>query len=176
MRRTLAFVMVVGLGLSLGAPAWALEDAGTCGITATVDEIVEWDANVTIAAGDFSAHITSAGDTTGITATEDMTLFFNVDVNIVPSDAVNSGVLTSAGSDTLVTTYKLTGADMTNPDGDWIATGTFIGKSYAQTHAAGDGDCVITLGVKAATEASGAGACPDADDYSTTITLTATKP
>ena len=171
-----SLAVMLGVGLCVATLAWALDDAATCGITATVDEIVEWDGNVTIAASDFSAHITSAKDTTGITASEAMTLYFNTDVNIVPSDATNAGVLTSAASDTLATTYKLTGADMTNADSDYIATGTFIGKSYAQTHAAGDGDCVITVGVKAATEASGAGACPDAADYTTTITLTATKP
>jgi len=174
MKRVL--VALLGLGLVLAAPSWALDDAATCAITATVDEIVEWDGNVTIAAADFSAHITSAKDTTGITASEDMTLYFNVDVNIVPSDATNAGVLTSAASDTLTTTYQLTGADMTNPDGAYIAAATFIGKTYAQTHTAADGDCVITVNVKAVTDASGAGACPDAADYSTTITLTATKP
>ncbi len=174
--KRLLVVAMLGLGLLLAPPARALDDAGTCGITVTVDEIVEWDANVTIAAADFSGHITAAEDTTGITASEAMTLYFNVDVNIVPSDATNSGVLTGSGSDTLTTTYKLTGADMTNPDADYIATGTFIGKSYAQTHGAGDGDDVITVNVKAVADASGAGACPDADDYTTTITLTATKP
>lgn len=174
MRRTLTFLALM-LGVFLAAPAWALEDAATCGITATVDEIVEWDGNVTILASDFSAHITSAKDTTGITATKAMTLYYNVNVNIVPSDATNSGVLTSGASGTLTTTYKLTGADMTNPDSSWVASGTFIGKSYAQTHTAGDGDCVITVNVKAATGASGPGACPDAGNYSTTITLTATK-
>lgn len=175
-----SLAVMLGVGLSVATLALALDDVATCAITATVDEIVEWDGDVTIAAGDFSAHITSAKDTTGITASVAMTLYFNVDVNIVASDAVNSGVLTAITGigpyDTLTTTYQMTGADMTNPDGAYIASGTFIGKSYAQTHAAGDGDCVITLGVKAATEASGAGACPDADDYSTTITLTATKP
>ncbi len=170
--KRLLVVAMLGLGLLLAAPAWALDDAGTCSITATVDEIVEWDGNVTIAAADFSGHITSAKNTAGVTAAEAMTLYFNVNVNIVPSDSTNSGVLTEGGGDTVTTTYKLTGADMTNPDGDYIATGTFIGKSYAQTHAAGDGDCVITVNVKASTDDD----CPDATNYTTTITLTATKP
>ena len=173
--RTILTFLVLMLGVFLAAPAWALDDAATCGITATVDEIVEWDGNVTILAADFSAHITSAKDTTGITATKAMTLYYNVSVNIVPSDATNDGVLTSSASDTLTTSYKLTGDDMTNPDSSWVTSGDFTGKSYAQTHTAGDGDCVITVNVKAAAGASGPGACPDAGDYSTTITLTATQ-
>jgi len=174
MRRQL-LAPLLGLALLLAAPAWATQDAATCSITATVDEIVEWDANASIAAGDFSAHITSAKNTTGITASAAMTLYFNTTVTIVPSDATNSGVLTHSGGDTLTTSYQLTGADMTNPDIAWLASGSFIGKSYAQTHTAGDGDCVITVQAKAVTDASGPGACPDQGDYSTTITLTATS-
>lgn len=70
-------------------------------------------------------------------------------------------VLTSPGSDTLTTSYKLTGAALgASADGDWVSSAAFIAPEKSYT-VEGAGPSEITLwvrGVSAADRANDAGA------------------
>jgi hypothetical protein len=103
-----------------------------------------------------------------VEASKDMTLSHDVACDIAVSVAVaGDEVLTSSGR-TLTTAYKLTGADLSNPDGAWVASATFITQTY---HVVGTGpNSTITLSVQATPPSNQA---PDKGTYTAKITLTA---
>jgi len=104
-----------------------------------------------------------------VEASKDMTLSHDVACDIAVSVAVaGDEVLTSSGR-TLTTAYMLTG-NLSNPDGAWVASATFINgvKIY---HVIGTGpNSTITLSVQATPPSNQA---PDAGTYTAKITLTA---
>lgn len=144
----------------------------TVSITATVDGFAEWaNTTPTIAAADWSGHITQANQTQTVSLAN--TLYTNVDTTITPTAGTNSGILTN-GSQTLTTAYQITG-NVDTPDSGYKAAGTSAGQffnagnTYALTHVSGTGTYTVNL---LAQMSSGAIA-PDAGDYTCTVILTA---
>ena len=79
---------------------------------------------------------------------------------------------TSGSSDTLDTSYKLSGTRLSPSDSDWIAAATFVGRSYTLTPLTGQPyTSTIELDARAANATNRAN---DAGPYTATITLTAT--
>jgi len=115
-----------------------------------------------------STHISSINQV--VSDSKDMTLSHDVACDIAVSVAVaGDEVLTSSGR-TLTTAYTLTG-NLSNPDGAWVASATFINgaKTY---HVIGTGpNSTITLSVQATPPSNQA---PDAGTYTGSITLTVT--
>jgi hypothetical protein len=170
--RNVAKWTVALVGLLMPALAHASgSTATTITITATVDAFAEWaSATGTIAASDFTGHITAANQS--VTATLANTLYSNVTTTITPTAGASSGVLTS-GSQTLTTAYELTGVD--TPDSSYKAadatSGDFfaVANTYTLTHVSGTGTYTVNLLAKAS---SGAVA-PDSGNYSCGVVLTA---
>jgi len=103
-----------------------------------------------------------------VEASKDMTLSHDVACTIAVSGLASDAVLTSSGR-TLTTAYKLTG-NLSNPDGAWVASATFIGRTYP----VGTGpNSTITLSVQATPPSNQA---PGAGTYTAKITLTASWP
>jgi hypothetical protein len=101
-----------------------------------------------------------------------MTLQHTVACDIVVSVALpGNEVLTlgGLGGRTLTTAYKLTG-ELSTPDGAWVGSATFIGRTYPVV---GGPNSVITLSVQATPPSNQA---PDAGTYTASITLTVTWP
>jgi hypothetical protein len=175
--RVLALLFVCLLMTPMAA--WAGTAGTTVTITGTVDPFAEWDSTTqTIAATDFSGHITAVNQTR--TATKTFVLYMNTDVSIAPSTDAGkkNGILTdtATGTQFLTTQYKLTG-DLDTPDGGYKVAGTGAGEffeasnAYDITHDAGDGSYDVTLSVQMISPAA---AAPDAGDYSCGLVLTAT--
>lgn len=184
MLRKASFIPVcVAIALGFSMVAWAGADDEVIGITATVDSFAEWASSnsTTIAAADFAGSVdgtsvSAAGE--DLTVSRALTLYANATVTITAAgDATNSGIATSGTSDTLTTSYKLTGADITTPDSAWKAAGTeegqffYASNSYEVTHTNGDGSYEVTLQVQLESEDA---AASDAGDYTCGVTLTAT--
>ncbi|MCY2951663.1 MAG: hypothetical protein NTU53_06755 [Planctomycetota bacterium] len=111
-------------------------------------------------------HINSINQ--AVSASTDITLHHDDACDIAVSVALaGDEVLTSSGR-TLTTAYMLTGTDLSIPDGAWVASATFITKTY---HVLGTGpNSTITLSVQATPPSNQA---PDAGTYTGSITLTA---
>ena len=175
MKKIFVGLTVLAVCLFAGKAAFAaLETDTVVTSTATVDESVEWaSATYTIAAADFTAHITGVGQS--ITAAETLILYYNVDVTLTPTASVSGDeVLTSGTSDTLTTSYKLTSADgdFQNADADWVASATFIAQSYNITHTNNDGVINFDFHIKGASDVAEAA---DAGNYESVIKITAAK-
>jgi hypothetical protein len=163
--------------LALVATALGGSDPATVSITATVDTYVEWaDHSPAIAAGDWSGTVT--GHVTGlnvtITATKALTLYSNANVTITPTTTLHSGILTN-GTDTLTTSYKITG-DVGTQDTSYKAAGSGSGEffnasnTYTVTHVPGDGSYTVNLLPKAVSPADKA---VNSGDYTCNVVLTA---
>ncbi|MGA2498350.1 MAG: hypothetical protein ABSH20_11450 [Tepidisphaeraceae bacterium] len=104
-----------------------------------------------------------------ITSSSNLTLHHDVACDILVSVAVAGNEVLTTGGRTLTTAYKLTGADVSNADGAWVPSATFITKTY---HVVGTGpNSTITIAVQATPPSNRAA---DAGAYSASITLTAT--
>ena len=166
----------VGALLGFASTAWALTDDELIGITGTVDTFAEWSSsnNTTIAGGDFSSTVNLTGE--DITVSRALALYANTTVTITAAGTTNSGIATN-GTDTMTTSYQLTGADITTPDSAWKAAGTLEGEffyasnSYEVTHTGGDGAYEVTLEVQLESADDRA---QDAGSYTCEVTLTAT--
>jgi hypothetical protein len=113
------------------------------------------------------AHIT--GINQSISASTNITLQHDVACDIVVSVAVAGNEVLSTGGSSLPTAYKLTGTNVSNPDGAWVDSTTFITRTY---HVAGTGPAdTITLSVQATPPANQA---PEPGVYTANIILTAT--
>lgn len=182
LRKPMVVSMFVAALVAFAATAWAATDDEVVSMTATVDSFAEWASSndTTIAAADFAGSIDG---TTVSTAGEDLTvsralaLYANVTVTITAAGTANSGIAThGTTSDTLTTSYQLTGADITTPDSAWKAAGTGVGEffeasnSYEVTHTDGDGSYAVTLEVQLESDDAAAN---DAGDYTCSLTLTA---
>lgn len=111
-------------------------------------------------------HITGCGQSPSGSAV--MMLDHDVPCTIQPS-VLHGGdeVLTSSGR-TLVTNYKLTGADLQDGDATWVTSANFLSRTY---NCGGTGPASqITLSVQAASSANRA---DEAGAYSASIVLTA---
>ena len=146
-------VVVAGLicaagGLALGGATWS----GQQPYTLAVPE-----------------HITGTGAEQARSGSLDMPLDHDTPCTITVSVAkAGDEVLASAG-DTLVTSYKLTGAALQNGgDGDWVDSSTFLTRNYSVPETGPpDG---ITIWVRAA---AGSGRANNAGTYSASVILTA---
>lgn len=110
------------------------------------------------------------------------TLYTNGDVDITANNIGTAAQLKKVGdaNQTLVTSYMLTddggsddgGGTGGTDESSYTVHSSFLSPTaYAITHAAGDGDVVITLHAKAANPP---GEIADAGSYTATQTLTAT--
>jgi len=173
-------VMTAVVCSAVAATAFAGTDVATIGMTATVDSFAEWsEASPTIAAGNWTG---SAGGTTvnevgeDLTVTKALTLYANSTVTLTQAGTTNSGILTSATSDTLTTSYQIQG-DVGTPDSAYKAAGTAEGEffyasnTYSVTHTNGDGSYAINLLVKGESDDE---AASDAGSYTASLTITAT--
>ncbi len=112
-------------------------------------------------------HINSVNQV--VSASTNITLQHDVACDIAVSVALAGNETLTSNGRTLATAYKLTGADLANPDAAWVAATTFITQIY---HVLGTGpNSTITLWVQATSPATEA---PDAGVYTASITLTAT--
>jgi len=183
LRKTMVVSMLAAAALALAPSARAGTDDEVVTITATVDSFAEWASSndTSIAAADFTG---SVDGTTVSAAGEDLTvsralvLYANATVTITAAGTANSGIAThGTTSDTLTTSYKLTGADITTPDATWKAAGTGAGEffeaanTYEVTHTDGDGAYTVNLEVQLESDDA---AASDAGDYTCSVTLTAT--
>jgi len=173
MKRYLAPAVCAVLALLI-APGSALaqSDTATCGITVTVDAIVEWDAAAFTAIG--LANITAQGDQP--TGTSSLVLYTNGDVDLTADNDTDAQL--SSATDALVTEYQLTddgdgtsGTGMVTDVTTWTDYTTFLSPAVTVTHVSTDGAVNITLGVRASNPA---GEVADTGAYSATQTLTAT--
>lgn len=174
LRKSLLPTLVLSSLILLPVVALAGTTATTVTITGTVDTFAEWDsATQTIAAADFSGHITAVNQTR--TATKTFKLYMNGNVSIAPTAGANSGVLT-VGGQTLTTQYRITG-DVTVPDVAYKAAAAGAGEFfdvanlYAITHVGGDGSYDVIFSVQMISPAA---AAPDAGNYTCGVVLTAT--
>ena len=144
----------------------------TVTVNATVDQFFEWrdsDPSITL------ANFTAVAQTKGSTVL--LTVWTNVGAIITPSTSDGkSGVLTSTGSDTLTTEYKMTGTDLgATADVAWKSSGvggTFItGNTYTVQQVDGNGVYTMTVNAQATTSAAKAN---DAGSYTCQVVLTAT--
>jgi len=178
-KRTIAVMSAAAL-LALVPAARAADDA-VVGMTATVDGFGEWaDATPTIATGDWTGSIdgttvSQAGE--DLTVSKALTLYANTTITISAAGTANSGIAThGTTSDTLTTSYKLTGSDITTPDASWKAAGSGAGEffeasnTYEVTHTNGDGSYTVNLEVQLESDDA---AASDAGNYTCEVTLTA---
>ncbi|MGA2498351.1 MAG: hypothetical protein ABSH20_11455 [Tepidisphaeraceae bacterium] len=167
---------VVFLSVCLIFPliGWGAGSAGTTvTINATVDQFAEWgSAPYTIAAADWTGHITATNQSRTLTLSKTLTLYANANVTVTTTDGVNSGVLTN-GTQTLTTEYKVTGGDLhvADVDADYISSAAFLAKSYHIDQVPGDGAYTMTLAVRMTSPNNRA---PDAGNYQCVLNMTAT--
>ncbi|MFI5380324.1 MAG: hypothetical protein ACHRHE_13575 [Tepidisphaerales bacterium] len=103
-----------------------------------------------------------------ISGSTNMTLQHDVACDIIVSAAGGTEIL-AAGGRSLTTAYMLAGPDVSNGDGTWVPSATFITKTY---HVVGTGpNSTITISVQATPPLNQA---PEAGAYSASITLTTT--
>jgi len=172
----IALAVVIALCLT---PNLALADPNnvdaTCGISVTVDGVMEW-------AGNFAninlSSITSR--TEAQTGTEMVVLYTNGDVTLTAENSTSAQLTNDgASTDTLVTEYKLafdsTGGTTGNDTPDWESYDEFLnlgagGTATTVTHADGDGAVEVTLHVRASNDT---GQVADSGSYSCTQNITA---
>ena len=148
-------------------------DAATCVVNVTVDQIVEWEGAAYAAIN--LADINDQGDTPAGSSV--YTLWLNCNVSLT-ADNTTAAELDNdpPGSDTLVTEYYVDydgdGASATGGTDTTYATyDNFISGGDAITHVDNDGAVEITLYARASNRAD---EVADAGDYTCTQTLTAT--
>lgn len=159
-------VAVLAAGPARAAPA---DDTATCSVTATVNDIMEWEAN--FPAVDLGALATQAGTLSGSAS---VVLYTNGDVDI-SADNMATAQLSETGGDVLVTEFQLSyDGDGTTTSGGttvtWTAYDSFLTTASRLTHVDGDGACNVTLEVRAS---NAAGTLAESGSYSCTQTLTA---
>ena len=123
------FLASLGLCLLMPVPARAGSAPGaTVAITGTVDTFAEWaDVAPAVTAADWDGHVTQANQSR--TISKALTLYTNTDTTITPEPPDwNLGILTS-GSQTLVTSYMVTGS-VTTPDAAFKAAGNGAGQFF----------------------------------------------
>jgi len=104
-----------------------------------------------------------------VDASTNMTLQHDVACDIAVSVALAGDEVLTLNGRTLTTAYKLEGIHLSDSDTDWVASATFITKTY---HVVGTGpNSTITLSVQATAPSNQA---PEAGVYTANITLTAT--
>jgi hypothetical protein len=169
--RNVAKWTVALLGLLIPAMAHAGSTVTTITITATVDGFAEWASSTgTIAASDFSGHITAANQS--VTASLPNTLYSNITTTITPTTGAHSGVLTN-GTQTLTTAYQITGVD--TPDSSYkpadATSGDFfdVANTYTLTHVSGTGSYTVNL----LAQATSGALAPDSGNYTCGVVLTA---
>jgi hypothetical protein len=170
--RNVAKWTVALIGLLMPAMAHATgSTVTTISITATVDGFAEWASSTgTIAASDFSGHITAANQS--VTASLANTLYTNITTTITPTAGAHSGVLTN-GTQTLTTAYQITGVD--TPDSAYkladATSGDFfdVANTYTLTHSSGTGSYTVHL----LAQASSGALAPDSGNYTCGVVLTA---
>lgn len=150
--------------------AFGATNAQTVTVSTTVAQIVEMSAGTgSITIGNITAVGQTKNNNTNITVWSNDTN--GVTIAVTAGDA-NAGVLTAGGGDTLQTDYQLTGADLAAPDGGYIGSGVFIGKSYTLNYnVARTGAYTINLAAKATAPAARA---PEAGAYTCDVVLTLT--
>ncbi len=122
---------------------------------------------------DIATHFTQVGQQQGGSVV--MTLVHSVDVTLNASaEGANTEVFvcqTGGSTDTLVTKYKFTGADLSAPDATWVTSTDFInpGRSYQVPYT--DGVSEITLQTQCTSDA---GRAQDAGSYTASLRITAT--
>lgn len=181
-KRTIAAMSAAALlALVLAPRACNAQDDSVVGMTATVGSFAEWaDATPTIATGDWTGTVDGTTITTigeDLTVSLAMALYANVTVTITAAGTANSGIAThTTTSDTLTTSYQLTGADITTPDSAWKAAGSGAGEffeagnTYEVVHTPGDGSYTVDLEVQLESDDA---AVNDAGDYTCEVTMTA---
>ena len=112
-------------------------------------------------------HITSPGQTLDGSLT--MTLAHDQPCQISVSVAQAGDEVLSIDGDALTTSYKLTGPSVTNPDGHWVGSQTFVTRTYGVDGYGPTSD--ITISVRAAAASDRAN---KAGEYSASIVLTVT--
>lgn len=146
-------------------------DTATASVSVTVDNIMEWSGNFTT--GISLTNIAAQG--TSVNGSDATTLYTNGDVTLT-ADLTAQLTESGAGTDTLVTQYKLefdgngttaTGASNTS----YALHSAFLSGGKTVTHYAEDGAVSITLFAQASNDS---GNVADANDYAATQTLTAT--
>jgi hypothetical protein len=171
MKKFLKTLLLLAVSLACShALAATVDDDATAAVTCTVDGLMEW-------AGNFSAvnlaNITAQG--TVVTASGTATLYTNGDVHITADTSTDAQLTKVAGTDVLVTEYRLEYDGDGDPDTggatvDYTEYDDFLDTPSVVTHAPGDGAVVVTLRVRASNEA---GQVADAGNYAATQTLTA---
>jgi hypothetical protein len=162
-----AFLVMAGAGTLLAAPP---STTATCAISASVSQIMEWDA--AFPAINLASITTQSQQVMGTAAT---TLYTNGNVDIT-ADNTTASRLTSSGGATLVTEYSLSysGDGVAATGGSAVSYATydvFLSTPSLITHVTGSGNVVLTLGVRASNHT---GTVAEATSYSSTQTLTAT--
>ncbi len=145
----------------------------TLTINATVDTFAEWNSGpYTIAAADWTGHITATNQSRTLTSSKTLTLYANANVAVTTADVAHGGTLTN-GTDTLTTEYQITGNEVRVADRDagYITAAAFLGKTYHVDQVAGDGAYNMILDVRMTSPANRA---PDAGAYQCVLTMTAT--
>ena len=149
-------------------------DAATCVINVTVDQIVEWEGAAYAAIN--LATIDDKGDVPDGNSV--YTLWLNCNVSLTADNTAAAELDNDPpGSDTLVTEYKVTydgdgDPDTGGTDTDWATYNNFIsGSGSAITHVDNDGAVEIRLRARASNRTD---EVADAGDYTCTQTLTAT--
>ena len=111
-------------------------------------------------------HITGSGQARSGSLV--MTLDHDVPCTITVSVAKAGDEILASAGETLVTSYRLTGAALQNGDADWVDSSTFLTRSY-NVPETGPSDG-ITIWVRAA---AGSGRANNAGAYSASVILTA---
>ena len=181
---TMTVVMVLCLTTNSAFAVGDPNDAATCAITASVDQICEWEGE-NFAAME-CAVITAQADAP--TDSETYTLWVNCNVELTANNTGTVAQLTHAStSDYLVTKYKIstdgagvadtgatTAAVSASGSDAWTAHGSFLSTALAVTHYDNDGAVEITLEVQATNDMTGHYEVADAGSYGTcTQTITA---
>ena len=116
-----------------------------------------------------STHISSinqvVSDSTNMTLSHDVACTIAVSVAVAGDDVLTL----SPSGPTLTTAYMLTG-NLSNPDGAWVASATFINGAKTYLVIGTGPNSTITLSVQATPPSNQA---PDAGTYTAKITLTA---
>ncbi len=165
-------------------------DAAACAITASVDQIVEWEGPNIPAIG--IAAITSQAAVPD--SNEVFTLWVNCNVNLTADNTETVARLAHASTgDYLVTKYKIstdqagtegtgtgatTGAVDASSSDEWTVHSDFLKAEVtaplAITHIDNDGAVEVTLYVQASNDMTGQKEVADAGNYACTQTITAT--
>jgi hypothetical protein len=163
-----AFALAVTCMFAGSVTAQPADDPATCAVSATVDNIMEWEGN--FAAIDLG-HITAQA--TVLTGTAAITLWINGDIHITADNT--SAAQLHETDDTLVTAYGIAydGDGSTATGGSTVAYtayDSFLTTASVVTHFDEDGAVEVTLSARAANDTDNVA---DAGSYTAVQTLTA---